>query len=370
MGSKVDVRSNLVNGFIRWMKKFNWPKKTKRELPEKILIISTTGIGDTLWGTPSMSLIKKKYPNSHLTVLCSPLGHQVLKGNPSIDEFVLIKRAGLSLFGLYPKLKKKAFDTIFIFHISFRWIVPFCYFLGAERLIGFKRHALAFAHLLTEPFEVGLVHPIKQRLSLIKTIDIEEEDHQIKLFLSKNEQKLARQFIEEHKLDKEPLLIGLQPGASQKFKQWPLEHFKTLAERLYTKLGVKLVIFGNQEEAPLAQEIQKVVPVIIAAGKMPLRQSSALLSRMHLFITNDTGPMHLALAQQIPLVSIFSPTAHDLCWPHLESSWVRIVKKPPTCERCVGHRCKKPYCLERITPKEVYDNVLELLKIPTASTNT
>lgn len=364
MGHKVDFRSRVVNRWIRFLKRFGIPKKaTSTASPKKILVISTTGIGDTLWGTPALSLLKKNFPNSHLAVLTSPLGFQILKNNPDINEHFLIKRAGLSLLPLYFKLKRQRFDTIFVFHISFRWIIPFCYFLAPQRLIGFKRHAKAFAHLLSEPFEVGLRHPILQRLSLIQTIGVKGEDHQVKLFLTQKESELADRFIQAHRLDKAPLLIGLQPGASQPFKQWPLSHFILLAKKLSENLDAQIVIFGNKAEAPLAEAINQVVPVVIASGKLPLRQSTALISKMNLFITNDTGPMHLALAQKIPLVSIFSPTAHDLCWPHLEAPWFRLMVKPKTCEVCIGHKCKKPYCMERIFPDEVFQKVEELLPL-------
>ncbi|MCH9633947.1 MAG: hypothetical protein S4CHLAM7_06810 [Chlamydiae bacterium] len=361
MGVKSDFRSRIINRFIDFLKKKGYPKKkSDTNIPKKILVISTTGIGDTLWGTPALSLLKKKYPNCHLSVLTSPLGFQVLKNNPDIDECLLLKRAGLSLFYLFFKLKRKHFDTILVFHISFRWIIPFSYFLGPQKLIGFKRHAKNFAHLLSEPYEVGFRHPILQRNSLIEALGAQGNDTQVRVYLTAKEEDTASQFLKDYKLDKAPLLIGLQPGASQLFKQWPLNHFIKLAQKINSKMDAKIIIFGSKDEVLLAESIQAITPVTIASGKLSLRHTTSLISKMHLFVTNDTGPMHLALAQKIPLVSIFSPTAHDLCWPHLEAPWFRLMVKPKTCDVCIGHRCRKPFCMEQITPEEVFQKMTEL----------
>lgn len=356
MSAKIDFRSKFVFLWISFLKFLGLPKKVNSKTPlQKILVVSTTGIGDTLWSTPALSLLKKQLPNSHLSVLTSPLGAQVLKNNPDIDELIPIWKSNICLIWFYFKLKPKKFDTIVIFHISDRWLIPFCYLLAPQKLLGFKRHAKVFEPLLTHSFEVGLRHPILQRISLLESLGIQGQDHQIKIFLSKSENEQAKQFLLEHGLAKTPLLIGIQPGASQAFKQWPIEHFIKLSEMLFEQDNVKIVIFGSQAESYLGEAIHKRVPVTLAAGKLSLRATTALISRMNLFISNDTGPMHLALAQRIPLVSIFSPTPDNLCWPHLEAPWFTKVVKPKTCETCIGHRCKKPYCMERITPLEVFN---------------
>ena len=315
--------------------------KQKDKDEDSYLIVSTTGIGDTLWGTPAISALKKAKPNCKITVLVSPLGKQVLKSNPDIDHIEVVKHSPIYFLKLFKRLKAKKFNTILVFHVSFRWLIPFCYMLRAKELIGFKRHAKDFKHLLSISFDIAYEHPILQRLKLLETLNIKSDDHQIKLFLDKADHKIAQDFLIENNLEKEKLIIGLQPGASQAFKQWPIEHFIELSKLIHQKYPLaKLLIVGNLEEASLADQINQQTPCVIASGKLSLRQSSALIKKMNLFITNDTGPMHLALAQQVPLVAIFSPTDHKLCWPHIGKPWVKVIAKGLTCSPCIGQRCQ------------------------------
>ena len=130
----------------------------------------------------------------------------------------------------------------------------------------------------------------------------------------------------------------------------------------HEKLDAQIIIFGNKKEIAYADEIEKSAPIILAAGQVPLRVSAALLKRLDVFITNDTGPLHLALAFKVPLVTIFGPTPAHLCWPHLESPIVRILSLPTPCETCVGRKCLLPFCMEEISVKEVFKHASDLLK--------
>lgn len=363
MGSKIDFRARFVKSCLSLFKKLGLlSQKTKKSNAPSFLIVSTTGVGDTLWSTPALSALKKHHPNSKVVVLTSPLGYQVLLGNPHIDELICLKKGFSTLIFLFFRLRKISFEAIFIFHVSLRWIIPFCYVLNPNHLIGFDRHAKSFVEFLSQVHEVGLLHPILQRLSLIQSLypQIKPENSQIKVYLKENERNQARAFLTRKALEHR-LLIGLQPGASQLFKQWPIEHFIELALQLRRQYDCEFVVLGNAKELYLAQAIAQKIPVHIASGQLPLRVSCALIGQLDLLITNDTGPLHFALAQGVKTVSIFSPTSAHLCWPHQKAPWLQIIHRPKTCEPCIGHRCFKPYCMERIEPTLVLGSAQKLL---------
>lgn len=352
-----------MNKIFRFCKKYNFPKR-HFSLPSlsRILIISNTGIGDTMWGTPALKMLRKKYPKSHIAVLASFLSEQVLKGNPHIDEIITMKKGGgLPYLTRFITFYRKKFDTIILFHSSYKWATPFSYFLAPDRLIGFKHDAKNFDFLLTDLLDAKLNHPIIQRLMLVKRIGVLDEDDQMELHLSPNEEKQADEFLASFNLDLSKPIIGLQPGASEIFKCWPLGHFANLAKMIYEKLGAQIVVFGNRSEVAYAKEIQKEAPIITAAGQLPLRVSAALLKRLNVFVTNDTGPLHLALAFKVPLVTIFGPTPAHLCWPHLENPIVKILSKPSPCITCVGRKCHLPFCMEEIKVEDVFKYVEQLL---------
>ena len=316
-----------------------------------------------MWGTPALEMLKNKYPGSHVTVLASFLSAEVLKNNPHIDKIERVKKGGgLPYFTRFISFYRKKFDTIIIFHSSYKWATPFAYFLGPKKLIGFKHDAKNFEYLLTDLLEAKLNHPIIQRLMLVKKIGVLDEHFEMNFYLSKDEAQKADQFLSGFSLNPKKPIIGLQPGASELFKRWPLKHFASLAKLLYEKLEAQIVIFGSKEEIPYAKEIEKEAPIILAAGQLPLRQSAALIPKLDVFVTNDTGPLHLALAFKTPLVAIFGPTPDHLCWPHLESSIVEILSRPSPCLTCVGRKCHLPFCMEQISVNEVLDSVQNLLE--------
>lgn len=364
MSQKPKLKIRIMNKFFAFCKKLNFPTRHFKDPPlSRILIISSTGVGDTMWGTPAIQMLRQHHPHSHITVLASSLSYAVLKNNPHIDEIIVIKRGGgLSYFCKFFSFYRKKFDTIILFHCSYKWTTPFAYFLGPRHLIGFKHDAKDFDFLLTKVLEAKLNHPIIQRLMLIKQIGVLEDNYEMKIYLEKKEYQEANDFLAQFNIDHTKPLVGLQPGASEMFKCWPIEHFVELAHKL-TDMGANIVVFGNMQEIALAKEIEKKTPIIMATGQLSLRASAALLSKMDVFVTNDTGPLHLALSFQLPLVTIFGPTPAHLCWPHLKNPQVRILSRLSPCEVCVYRKCHKPYCMELIGVHEVYEHVEDLLKL-------
>lgn len=363
---KTKLKYQLTFKWIQLLKKLGRPKKRQFKNADysRILIISNTGIGDTMWGTPALSMIREKYPQSHISILTSPLSHQILLHNPHPNELILLKNSGgLTLLSHFFRLYKKKFDTVIVFHSSYKWVIPFCYFLSPKHFIAFKHDAKMFDYLLTDVLEAKLNHPIIQRLMLAKKIGVTQEEFQIKIYLQKSEEKKAEKFIMDLKIDPNKPIIGMQPGASEPFKRWPTKNFALLAQKLHLELEAQIVIFGNLDEIPLANEIKKSAPIFLAAGQIPLRVSCALIKKMDVFITNDTGPLHLAIAQKVPLLTFFGPTPCHLCWPHLKDPKVRIMFKPVPCIKCVNKRCQLPFCMELLEVQDAFNHVKQLLSL-------
>lgn len=369
MNNKISPKVKVQFFLIKLLKKFGLPKKRHFiNIPTKVLIISNTGIGDTMWGTPALKMLKKTYPNSSVTVLTSLLSQEVLKNNPYVDETILLKKGGaLPLIWKFFAVYRKQFDSILVFHTSLKWLIPFCYFLAPKNLIAFEHDAKEFQPLLTQTLVSKLHHPIIQRNMLVEKLGVKEQENLMELFLTKNEYGEADQFLKNHHVDLTKPIIGFQPGASNLFKCWPIQHFKELARLIEKKYRANIIIFGNKDETDFAKEILKTTPIICAAGKLTVRTSAALLSKLNLLVTNDTGPMHLAIASKIPMVAIFGPTPDNLCWPHQEAKHIRIISRPMPCQKCVRQLCMLPFCLEQISPQEVLANIEELLNFNSES---
>lgn len=329
--------------------------------PKRFLIISTTGLGDTLWGTPALRALRQSFPDSTISVLTSSLGAGVLKHNKQIDEvFELGSSIFFSLLRFYPTLKKRNFDAILIFHTSQRMLLPFCALLEASHMIGTAHMNKDLDFLLTKALPKKNQHEIERRLAIVRAIGAHVSDFSMEITVRKNEERKIQRYLEGHGVPPHIPLVGIHPGAKNTFKQWPPSCFVDVGKRLAHHFGAQILVTGDQSEALLVLEIASKIPgAIPIAGELDLSAFAALLKRMMVFVTNDTGPMHMAFACQTPTVAIFGPTDPSLCGPYHASN-VKVLAAQKTCTPCLGKKCKDPFCLLAIGSDQVYDAALSL----------
>lgn len=335
--------------------------------PNHFLIISTTGLGDTLWGTPAIRALKETYCGCHTSVLTSPSGYELLKENPYIDSLFTFKK-GYSNFFLLPRLLKslrqKRFEVIFIFHTSDRIMFPLAFFAGAERIIGISDRNKRLDFILTKLFDFPLpMHGIEERLALVKEVGADTKEEEIEIFLTEREKKLAKEFLRDKGINEDFLLVGLHPGAQKPYKCWPAQNFIEAGNLLSEKFKCKIIITGDSKERALSAEIaSKINGSVSIAGILSIRETAALIENMNLFITNDTGPMHIAFALRTPTVALFSPTNPELYGPYAGRGIFRIIAKPVICNPCIGKKCDVPKCMAQITVLEVFAAIKSIFK--------
>ena len=322
--------------------------------PEHFLIVSTTALGDTLWATPALRALRHAHPKGYIAVLTSRVGREVLKKNPHVDELFVVGDPPLrSLLGLYRILKKKAFGSIIVFHTSQRAILPFCALLKPARLIGTAGINKGLDKLLTHPVPQKMQHEIARRLELVGVM---AQGCEIE-FVTES----ANEFLKKHELSSKDFLVGIHPGAKDRFKQWEPGHFIAVGKKFVEERGARVIVSGSSHERALVSEIASKIPGAIAmVGELNLASFAGLIEQMGLFITNDTGPMHLAFAVKTPTVALFGPTDSKLCGPYFVQN-AKVIQKAPTCTPCLRKRCEEPFCLLQIGPDEVYEAGVELL---------
>ncbi len=338
----------MKNALFKLLLALGPKKKHDRNELSRILIVSTTGLGDSLWGTPAVKALRKKHPKGHIALFTSPIGEELFRNNPNIDEIFVVKNPALfSSLKLLPTLRKRKFDTAYIFHFSQRPILPIVSLAGPSKIVGTVGINKGLDHLLTDPIQSTHIHEIERRL---KISDCSNAPADMELFLTEEENSAS--FIH---LPDNSLLIGMHPGAKDKFKQWNPKGFIELGRKLAKEKGATLIITGDKHEAPLADEIATHIPgAVSVAGKLPVRVAAALIEKLDLFITNDTGPMHIAFAMGTPTFAFFSPTDPTLCGPY-KISHGHVIQKPRSCTPCIRKNCVAPSCIEQISPKAAYE---------------
>ena len=160
-------------------------------------------------------------------------------------------------------------------------------------------------------------------------------------------------------------VIGLNPGAFRPSRRWPEEKWKILANLILEKYPQALVVVtGSGSEKAMAEGLKISGRVFPAAGLYSIRENAALYGLMDVFITNDTGPMHIASAVGAKTVGIFGPDDHWRFTPAVPEEQKRIVRRDiPECSLpCYKFDCGDPVCLGGITPEEVLSAAVELLE--------
>ncbi len=334
---------NLKNILLAAFCKFFIRRKTNKTPPSRILIVSTTALGDTLWATPAIESLKKSNPNAFLAVLTSSIGNEVLKTNPWIDAIFLLKKPFLfNVLQLWRPLRKANFDTIIVFHASQRLVFPLISLLGAQTILGTEKINKGLDSLFTDLLPAKYQHEIVRRLELVQKIG--SHIHTEHLVFIPDSHAVAPFVLSK------PYII-LHPGAKDPFKRWPEEHFAFIGRYLLER-GYPILISGNSDEKKIVENVASQIPGSTIIPPSSLHSFAKLLQNAHLLITNDSGPLHLAAALRCKAIAIYGPTDPNLCGPHKMKN-IQILTASPTCSPCFKKNCRRPFCLFQTSPQEM-----------------
>ena len=170
------------------------------------LIVSTTGLGDTLWATPAIRALREAYPKAYIGCLTSSLGAQVLKGNRYLSELFIFSSPS-SLFKLYFELRKRKIGTVLLFHTSQRVLLPLSAVIGATRLIGTSGLQKGLDPLLTKALLWKNSHEIERRLDLVRDVGATPQSYDLDFVIEESDRAAAKKLLPPG------IVIGLPPGA-------------------------------------------------------------------------------------------------------------------------------------------------------------
>ncbi|MDP2940847.1 MAG: lipopolysaccharide heptosyltransferase II [Candidatus Omnitrophota bacterium] len=339
---------------------------------KRILIVRTDRIGDVLLSTPVIKALREAYPFAYIAMMVSPYAKDIVEGNPYLDEVIIYDKDGKhrSLRRSWKfacNLKKKKFDLALVLHPTNR--VHLMVFLAAiPRRIGYGRK-LGF--LLTERLEHkkqrGEKHELEYNLDLARHLGIQPQDKNLFMPLKEDAEKWAEEFLREQGIKAGDKLLAIHPGASCPSKIWLPERFAEAADKLSRKFGFKVFIIAGPKDIEKAKAVAEkmLTPAVNLAGRTSVAQLASLLKRCRLFISNDSGPVHIASAVGVPVISIFGRNQKGLS----PLRWGPVGEKDKAlhqevgCIECLAHNCLKEFaCLKAITVDDVLKAADEMLK--------
>ncbi len=339
---------------------------------KNILIISSTAIGDTLMSTPAMRAVRKGFPEARIIALFNKDNMELFANNPNIDGAMPYYGGWKKFISTVTELRKYSFDAALILHGNEPQATPLAYLTGARfivKLPNVSRFSFLLSNESPELRWAELGHGIEARLRTAALLGCKADGLQMDLPLDKGYDESIGAFMRREGLegDAGEVLIGINPGASTLSRQWFPERFTGLAQRLMEKTpNLKIILTGSPDEVGLcckiADGISKSHGVIVAAGRLSLPESAALIGRFNAFITGDTGPMHIAYALKTPVVALYAVSEPEKTGPLTKRELHRIIKKPQTCQPCISKKCAYQKCMEQISVDEVFCAVMDILK--------
>jgi heptosyltransferase-2 len=350
----------------------------------RIIVLPLYGIGDALMTTPALRNIKE-HPGAYITYLhMFRSTYEIMGNNPNIDEnihFPFLEKSRLEGLRFLLGFRGK-FDVSINFYPSNRKDYNMASFIiGCKTRIGhrYRIHDLRELNFLKNKtlMEDDSLHCVEENLRLLDFLGIgEKKPYTMEIHLTKDEKDFASGWLNEKDIDT-GLIIGMHPGTSvfkgHDMRRWPLERFSAFINGVHEKhRNAAFVLFGGPEEKPLREKIISMVVEkggIYSADAFGIRQSAALIERCRLFVTNDSGLLHVAAALNVPTVAVFGPTNPAWVRPWGQGHRVISLSPPLKCSPCFRYsplplRCysKSNFaCLRDIEEKDVIEAVESLI---------
>ncbi|MDP8266121.1 MAG: glycosyltransferase family 9 protein [Candidatus Aceula meridiana] len=343
----------------------------KREF-KNILVVRTDRIGDVVLTTPAIEALRKAYPKARITILVNPETKDIVVGNPFLDEVLVYDQHGKDkgFFGFWHfvfVLRRHKFDLAINYHLKNR-TNAMLFHAGIKPRIGFKNKKLNF--FLTQypdPRTDGTKHEAQYCLELLKYIGVEFHDLNLCVGIDPESEEWADKLFLQKKIGPNDKVFAIHPGASCISKRWPPERFAEVIEELDKKYPAKIILIGAGDNQLIAREVlaSTNVSVIDLTGQTSISQSVSILKRSSLLISNDSGPVHLAVGVHTSVVSILGRNQPGLS----QTRWRPLGKKDIVlhnnigCKVCLAHECKINFkCLRSISVSNVLAATDEILK--------
>ena len=375
---------------LRLIPYLTWPLKLRRNHPlivrlsahdevrspsvDRILLIRPDHLGDLLFTTPAIRLLREAFPKARITYLVGPWSKAVIENNPHIDEIALCpfpgftRRKKRSVFEPYVtllryarQLRQQEFDLAVVLRFDHWWGALLAYLAGIPRRVGYD--VAEVRPFLTDvvPYSSGR-HEVEQNLTLVERVSsfgfrvsgcrpvlshalsviegLAEGSRvgrwPLEFHLTAEDEGFAKGYLAGHGVRDGDLLIGIHPGAGAPVKLWRNEAWAQVADTLAQRYRAKVILTGSAEEALLCRAVadEMTAKAIVAAGETSLGGLAAIMARCRLVLGVDSGPLHLAVALDTPTVHLFGPVDSRAFGPWGDPARHIVVTSEMDCIPC------------------------------------
>ena len=339
-----------------------------------LIIRAPTWVGDCVMATPALAAFRRGFPDAHIVLVARAYTAEVFRGGPWFDELVQLPspKAGGAFrrtLALTARLRRRRADLGVLLPNSFSSAL-LMWLARPRKILGYARDGRSF--FLSMPVEParrgGCFVPgpmVDYYLKLAEVAGCPADDRDLHLATTASEEAAASELLDVLNVSDGSALVGLNPGAAfGSAKCWPPEYFAELAARLAARERTRVLVLCGPAEREIARTIVEQAHHAGVHGvhdrDVPLGTLKAVIRRLSLLVTNDSGPRHFAAAFRIPTVTIFGPT--DERWSETgRDDEIKIVRDLD-CRPCMLRVCPRDHaCMRSIRPEDVYEAAAALL---------
>jgi ADP-heptose:LPS heptosyltransferase len=327
---------------------------------KKILIVSVTGMGDSLWGTPGIRALKKSFPGVKIDLLVNQPWKSLFEHNPYLDKIFEYQEqwyrqpfSGMKLLGRY-------YDVVLIFHANynFKRVLPWLRSMPVWCYQNFDW--IPDSHCIKID---AAVHGIQKRRIMLKNFGVESDGDQMEIFFDQITIDRSQQVLKAHDFSSGKY-IYLNLGAAVEGRRWMVERFRELASRILKTTSWNIILGGGPKEKKRAITIlnQLNTPRAIEVCSQPILVNAKIISQAKLMVTADTGPMHIGFSMKTPIVALFGTISPVTTGPYeIPDHLCRVIIIDPEEGNDVDDADCGNFHFGNITVEQVWSQVEEML---------
>ena len=339
---------------------------TDRKSIKKILLIRTDRIGDVVLSLPMLPLLKKNFPNAAITVIVRSYTKELVETHADVSE-VMLWDENNSLLDYVKVLKEKHFDLAILPYPRFNLaLITFLSGIAIRVGTGYRWYSFLFNKKIYEHRKNAKRHEVEYNLNLLKAIGIElEGTPQFEFTVNDEAKKKVEDILKSDGIVPSTQFAVLHAGSGGSARDWKIEKFAELGDVLQTTEELRVVLTGgkNEEQLIASLELKMKTKPINYTGKFSLQELGALFQRASVFVSNSTGPLHIASIVGTPVVAFYPPIIQcsPMRWgPYTEKKKI-FTADNKQCEVCRGGACQSNICMDQITVTQVVSGIRELI---------
>ena len=328
---------------------------------KNILLVRTDRIGDVILSLPMLPLLKGRYPHARISVLVRNYTRELVERHSCVDEVLTYEHEDSirSLWNTLKSIRARNFDLVIIPYPRFRsTLLMFLAEIPIRVGTGYRWYSILFNRKVFEHRKDAQRHEVEYNLNLLRSLGIEiNGEPQFELTISSSAKDSINSFLARNSITGGKKFVILHPGSGGSARDWRTENFSALGDKIEALGGFKIVVTGRKGEEKLVHDVVAGMKAraVATVGKFSLEELGALIQRAAVFVSNSTGPMHIAAILGTPVVAFFPPILQcsPVRWGPYTNKKKVFVADNNACTLCHGSPCRSNVCMDQITVDDV-----------------